>query len=85
MLASLNAATTAAGAVLPPDFQVSGTACMTGCTRPCTVAFRASAGACYLFGDVSADADIDALVAQATNPAVPQAVIVTEPRTGRLQ
>lgn len=45
-----------------PDFSVSGIACMAGCTRPCTVAFRASGKATYLFGDVDPKDDIDALV-----------------------
>ncbi|MEM6974500.1 MAG: DUF1636 domain-containing protein [Pseudomonadota bacterium] len=42
---------------------VDGVACMVGCDRPCTVAYRAEGKACCLFGDVDAEADIDALVA----------------------
>jgi len=44
------------------DFEVSGVACMAGCSRPCTVAFRASEKASYLFGDIDPDTDIDDLV-----------------------
>lgn len=44
-------------------FEVSGTVCMAGCARPCTVAWRASGKATYLFGDIEPDADIDDLVA----------------------
>jgi len=45
------------------DFEVSGIACMAGCSRPCTVAYRANAKATYLFGDIDPEADIDDLVA----------------------
>ncbi|MEL6774299.1 MAG: DUF1636 domain-containing protein [Pseudomonadota bacterium] len=48
---------------LQADFAVDGVACMAGCDRPCTVAYRADGKSCYLFGDVDEDADIDALVA----------------------
>ena len=46
-----------------PGFEVSGIACMAGCSRPCTVAFKADGKATYLFGDVDPEEDIDALVA----------------------
>ena len=49
--------------VVGDDFEVSGIACMAGCSRPCTVAFRANEKATYLFGDIDPDEDIDALVA----------------------
>lgn len=45
------------------DFEVSGIACMAGCSRPCTVAYRASEKATYLFGDIDPETDIDDLVA----------------------
>ncbi|MTH97303.1 DUF1636 domain-containing protein [Roseibium sp. RKSG952] len=45
------------------SFEVSGIACMAGCSRPCTVAYRASGKATYLFGDIDPDEDIDDLVA----------------------
>lgn len=48
---------------LAADFEISGTACMAGCDRPCTVAWRATGKATWLFGDIDPDADIDALVA----------------------
>lgn len=44
------------------DFEVSGIACMAGCSRPCTVAYRASGKATYLFGDIDPETDIDDLV-----------------------
>jgi predicted metal-binding protein len=49
--------------VVGEEFEVSGIACMAGCSRPCTVAFRASEKATYLFGDIDPDEDIDDLVA----------------------
>ena len=51
---------------LAADFEISGTACMAGCDRPCTVAWRATGKATWLFGDVDPAADIDALVDFAT-------------------
>jgi len=45
------------------EFEISGVACMAGCSRPCTVAFRASEKATYLFGDIDPETDIDDLVA----------------------
>ncbi len=47
---------------LAQDFEISGTACMAGCDRPCTVAWRATGKATWLFGDIDPDAAIDALV-----------------------
>lgn len=44
-------------------FEISGIACMAGCSRPCTVAFRASAKATYLFGDIDPDRNIEDLIA----------------------
>jgi len=54
-------------AVLDADFTIDGVAHMAGCDRPCMVAYRADATRCYLFGDVEADPDIDALVLYATH------------------
>ena len=48
--------------VVGDDFEVSGIACMAGCSRPCTVAFRANEKATYLFGDIDPEEDIDDLV-----------------------
>lgn len=47
---------------LAQDFEISGTACMAGCDRPCTVAWRATSKATWLFGDIEPETDIDALV-----------------------
>lgn len=60
LIAALQRALEAAG--LGDDFEVSGTACMAGCDRPCTVAWRAAGKATWLFGDVEPGADIDDLV-----------------------
>ena len=43
-----------------PKLEVTGIACMSGCTRPQTVAFRAPGKVAYLFGDLTID-DIDEL------------------------
>ena len=47
---------------LAEDFEISGTACMAGCDRPCTVAWRATGKATWLFGDIDPDVDVDMLV-----------------------
>lgn len=47
---------------LPEDFGISGTACLSGCTRPCTVAFVADGKTSYLFGDIDPQQNLDALV-----------------------
>lgn len=49
--------------VVGDDFEISGVACMAGCTQPCTVAFRATDKATYLFGDIDPETDIDDLMA----------------------
>ena len=49
--------------VVGDDFEISGVACMAGCSRPCTVAFKANDKATYLFGDIDPGTDIDDLVA----------------------
>ncbi|WP_422376882.1 DUF1636 family protein [Roseibium sp.] len=49
--------------VVGDDFEISGVACMADCSRPCTVAYRASGKATYLFGDIDPETDIDDLVA----------------------
>jgi predicted metal-binding protein len=43
-----------------PGAEVAGVDCMSGCTRPRTVAFRAQGKVAYLFGDLRAT-DIDEL------------------------
>jgi len=47
-------------------FELSGTACLTGCSRPCLVAWRASVEATWFFGDIDPADDIEDLVALAT-------------------
>ncbi|MBB3571313.1 DUF1636 domain-containing protein [Rhizobium sp. BK491] len=63
LLSQLQAAIAQAGTALSDDFSVAGSVCMAGCTRPCTVAFQATAKATYLFGDIEGEADIGELVA----------------------
>lgn len=48
------------------EFELSGTACLTGCSRPCLVAWRASVEATWFFGDIDPADDIEDLVALAT-------------------
>ncbi len=54
-----------AGDAIPEAFEISGVACMSGCDRPCTVAYHGTRKATYLFGDIDPEADIDDLVALA--------------------
>ncbi|MBN8952356.1 MULTISPECIES: DUF1636 domain-containing protein [unclassified Rhizobium] len=63
LLKHLQAAMSEAGEALSDDFSLSGSVCMAGCERPCTVAFQARAKATYLFGDIEDATDIGALVA----------------------
>jgi predicted metal-binding protein len=44
-----------------PDATITTTDCMSGCTRPSTIAFRAPGKTAYLFGDLTAD-DLPQLV-----------------------
>jgi predicted metal-binding protein len=50
-----------AGALAPLQFRVTATECMSGCTRPAVVAFRAPGKTAYLFGDLSG-ADLPGLL-----------------------
>jgi predicted metal-binding protein len=61
LMRRLRAAIASAG--LSEDFEVSGTACLAGCATPCTVAWRASGKATWLFGDVDPDQPLDELIA----------------------
>ena len=64
LLKSLNrTADLGRAAGLPEDFGISGTACLSGCSRPCTVAFVADGKTSYLFGDIDPAENLDALVA----------------------
>jgi predicted metal-binding protein len=63
LLRSLNRTTDLGRAAgLPEDFGISGTACLSGCARPCTVAFVADGKTSYLFGDIDPQENLDALV-----------------------
>ena len=45
-----------------PQFRVGGTTCMSGCTRPGTIAFRGPGKASYLLGDIDPDGSITDIV-----------------------
>ncbi|MCP4819757.1 MAG: DUF1636 domain-containing protein [Shimia sp.] len=62
LIERLRKAIAAAGDSITEEFAISGTACMAGCDRPCTVAYHATRKASYLFGDVTPEEDIDDLV-----------------------
>lgn len=62
LIAKLRAAISAAGDAIGEEFEISGTACMAGCDRPCTVAYHGTRKATYLFGDIDPDVDIADLV-----------------------
>ncbi len=61
LLQKLRAAVALAG--VDDGFEISGTASLAGCDRPCTVAWRATGKASWFFGDVDADQPIDDLIA----------------------
>ncbi|MBB4188065.1 DUF1636 family protein [Sinorhizobium terangae] len=73
LLAQLNHSVSALGRPLDRDFSIAGTVAMAACTRPCTIAFQATARATYLFGDISPEEDIDDLVSFAAAYAEGQA------------
>lgn len=84
-------------ATAAPDeaFEISGTACLTGCSAAggagCAVGWRATTTATWFFGDIDPDQPIETLIAFAQRPEGPDggglkrpaAVIVT--REGPLQ
>lgn len=63
LIKRLRAAIDAAGDTISEEFEVSGVACMAGCSHPCTIAYHSTRKATYLFGDIEPDQDIDDLVA----------------------
>lgn len=65
LMENLRRAIEAAGPAVAEDFEISGTACMANCSRPCTLAYHGSRQATYVFGDVDPEADIADLVALA--------------------
>lgn len=50
----------AAGATgaFAPDFEMTGTICVTGCGRPCHLAFRITPASTHVLGDVDPGADV---------------------------
>lgn len=65
LIARLRKAIEMAGDAVAEDFAISGTACMTGCTRRCTVTYHGTRDTSYVFGDTSPEDDITALLALA--------------------
>ncbi|MEL7219203.1 MAG: DUF1636 domain-containing protein [Pseudomonadota bacterium] len=63
LIERLRAAIEAAGDAVSEDFEISGVACMAGCSRPCAVAYHGTRKATYLFGDIDPDEDIEDLIA----------------------
>ncbi|MEO0544954.1 MAG: DUF1636 domain-containing protein [Pseudomonadota bacterium] len=70
LIERLRSAIEAAGDAVSEDFEISGVACMAGCSRPCTVAYHGTRKATYLFGDIDPNEDIDDLVSFARQYAV---------------
>ena len=62
LICKLKSAMAQAVPVVGDEFEISGTADMESCSRPCTLAFKATDKAIYLFGDIEDDTDIDDLV-----------------------
>lgn len=60
----------AAGDAVAQDFEITGIARMTGCSRPCTVAYFGSRKASYVFGDIDPGEDIGNLVSYAQRQAM---------------
>jgi predicted metal-binding protein len=81
ILARLQMAVAAAGDTLEENFLIEGTtrlqSCAPPCSRPCTLAWRASRSQTWLFGDVPAETEIETLVRDARAPATPAATIIT--------
>lgn len=53
---------TALKRALPDGFAIRAVPCMAGCDRPATVGFQGRGKAQYLFGDITTQGDIDALI-----------------------
>jgi predicted metal-binding protein len=65
--------------------EVAGTDCMSGCTRPSTIAFRAEGRTAYLFGDLTADDLPDLLVFAALYAASPDGTLADARPLGALR
>ncbi|MEP1611407.1 MAG: DUF1636 family protein [Roseobacter sp.] len=61
----LRAAIDIASHTLTDAFEISGTACMTGCRHSCTFAYKCTLKDTHLFGDIDPDQDINELLAYA--------------------
>lgn len=51
-----------AGDTVAEDFEIAGTANVTGCDRTCTLAYHSTRDTAHVFGDVSADEDVTDLL-----------------------
>ncbi|WP_458792781.1 DUF1636 family protein [Yoonia sp. MH D7] len=72
LILKLRAALNTAVEVTTGAFEVEEFAYLAACNQPCTVAYRATAKAAWLFGDVDPDADINHLVSFAAQYAAPE-------------
>lgn len=70
LIEKLRQAMQTAGKIVSEDFEISGVACMAGCSRPCTVAYHGTQKATYLFGDIDPSEDIEDLIEFARQYAV---------------
>ena len=94
LVSRLATAVSAAQNAITEDFEISGTAALQGCDRPCLVAYHGSQKGTYLFGDVTAQETLPELLnylnnhcddngveiaAESDLGCRPAAVIVTKP------
>lgn len=62
LILKLRAAIAVTEGFVTDDFDLSGTASPTGCKRACTLAYRCTQKAAYMFGDIEPEANIDELI-----------------------
>jgi predicted metal-binding protein len=67
------------------EADITGTDCMSGCTRPSTIAFRAPGKTAYLFGDLTADDLPDLLIFAALYAASPDGTLADARPLGTLR
>lgn len=65
--------------------ELAGVDCMSGCTRPSTIAFRAAGKTAYLFGDVTADDLPDLVTFARLYDAAPDGVLADARPLGALR
>ena len=67
------------------EADITGTDCMSGCTHPSTIAFRAPGKTAYLFGDLTADDLPDLLIFAALYAASPDGTLADARPLGQLR